>query len=427
MRQQKDLKEAIAEIEVKLGNEVNEVFKKIIPAFEKFGYPGLADPGLTAITNLDIERVLSNHTSIRYEGLAGVLLPESYSGLGSRNLILILLTLLGYYREYATRKDEPGLHLIFIEEPEAHLHPQMQEVFIKQLTTIAEVFPAIDGEDTAWSPQFIVSTHSPHIANRADFSAIRYFRVESQLDRTNHFHTTVLNLDLAEGIDSAFLHQYLTLVRCDLFFADKAILVEGASERLIIPAIIQNSHHPLGNQFITIMEVGGAYAFKFFPLLKFLGIPALIITDIDAVRIPAGGNRKVSTTVRSGTTTSNTTIARWFEETEELSLHKLLKDAETDAIVKRKMYLAYQVPEKPGEACGRTFEDAFILANADLFNLSLTKDYAKNEKLAFEESKRSPNKKSTFALRFAIDETDWNIPRYLKRGLDWLLSTNQRR
>src|SRR3546814_8112231 len=75
-----------------------------------------------------------------------------------------------------------------------------------------------------------------------------------------------------------------------LFFADKAVLIEGTSERLLLPAMIRKTdaaavgEPQLGSQYLTVMEVGGAYAHRFFDLLAFLELRALIITDIDAVK-----------------------------------------------------------------------------------------------------------------------------------------------
>jgi len=97
--------------------------------------------------------------------------------------------------------------------------------------------------------------------------------------------------------DREFLHQYLTLTRCDLFFADKAVLVEGTSERLLLPTMIRKTDSAaagqpqLASQYLTIMEVGGAYAHRFFDLLSFLELRTLIVTDIDAVKPNAGGRR----------------------------------------------------------------------------------------------------------------------------------------
>lgn len=413
-----ELTAAISGIERDLGSKVSKMVRSIIPALKSFGYPGLNDPGLRAETTLDIERVLGNHTSIRYDGVAGVSLPESYSGLGSRNLILILITLLSYYREYTARGNMPGLHLIFIEEPEAHLHPQMQEVFISQLASIVELFPALDQDIRGWWPQFAVSTHSSHVANRAEFSTIRYFRVGNDRSGGTGHHADVLDLTDAKDLDKKFLHQYLTLTRSDLFFADKAILVEGTSERLIVPAAIGNTNHKLGNQYVALMEVGGAYAHKFFPLLDFLELPALIITDIDAIGKVKGKARDGATTVHKGSSTSNATIKAWFPDSKAQSPTALLAAAETNAITNGSRYLAFQVPEENAEACGRTFEDAFLLANPTVGDLELTGDVQKDEALV--QDAAHAVKKSDFALRFAVDETSWNIPRYIQQGLDWL-------
>ena len=411
---------AIANIEQDLGTKVSAMVSGIVPALRSFGYPGLTDPGLRAETKLDIERVLGNHTSIRYDGVAGVSLPESYSGLGSRNLILMLLTLLGYYREYAVRGNMPGLHLVFIEEPEAHLHPQMQEVFIEQLASIAKLFPALDGEKQPWWPQFAISTHSSHVANRADFSSIRYFRVKNDPKGGPGHHADILDLNDAAGVNKKFLHQYLTLTRSDLFFADKAILVEGTSERLIVPAAIKNAKHQLGSQYVALMEVGGAYAHIFFPLLDFLGLPALVITDIDAIGPVEGKSRKVATTVHEGTSTSNATIKAWFPDPEAQKPAALLAAAETEAIINGNRFLAFQVPESEGTACGRTFEDAFLLANPSAEGLTLTQNISQDEILVRETV--DGLKKSDFALRYAVAEAGWTTPRYIQRGLDWLLN-----
>ncbi|MHA2789823.1 ATP-dependent nuclease [Corynebacterium sp. S7] len=412
-----ELIDAVADIERDLGDKVSSMMTNLVPALESFGYPGLNNPQMEAVTTLDMTRLLANYTSIRYRSVAGVSLPESYSGLGSRNLILMLFTLLGYYREYATRDTTPSLHLIFVEEPEAHLHPQMQEVFIEQLAGVAELFPTLDGRDHLWAPQFVVSTHSSHIANRANFSSIRYFRVVTAGEGQEVKQAEILDLSCAPELDENFLHQYLTLTRSDLFFADKAILVEGTSERLIVPTAIKKIAPTLTNQYVTLMEVGGAYAHKFFPLLDFLGIPALIITDIDTVSKQNVETRSAATSVHEGDGTSNATIKQWFSDS-HLAPPELLKAAETQAIIRQGRYLAYQVPEQGQQACGRTFEDAFILANPELFGLTLTGEMAEDENAARDLAQKQ--KKSTFALCFAIERTEWQTPRYIRRGLTWL-------
>ncbi|MGE7434188.1 ATP-dependent nuclease [Kitasatospora sp. NPDC001175] len=421
-----DAEAALGEIVSSLNAHLQEMYSKMAPTVSEFGYPGLGNRNFSTRTTLDAKRLLSNFTSIRYPGSGGVELPESYSGLGSRNLLLILLTLFSYYREYSAQGNQLCVHLVFIEEPEAHLHPQMQETFIHQLGVFKKKFPGADGAQQSWNAQFLVTTHSAHIANRAGFPAIRYFRLCDGDELGDATSSAVLNLAEAPGIDKEFLHKYLTLTRADLFFADKAILIEGATERIFIPAAIAEFDKrggdevggSLASQYVSIMEVGGAYAHIFYPFLDFLGLQTLVITDMDPARRNQNHHLE-SCCVHEGTATTNEGIKKWFGES-EISPVDLLKRAEIELPVVGMRGLAYQVPENHDGPCGRTFEDAFILANPALFDLGDEgESISEREQRAKELAKGY--KKSDFALEFAVSQENWKIPRYIRRGLDWLL------
>ena len=416
-----ELESAVKDIQEKIGSDFNLKLDALLPALSLFGYPGLADPKLRTETTLDVARLLTNHTKVRYTGANGVHLPEAYNGLGARNIILILLQLREFFKLYGAMEASPGVHLIFIEEPEVHLHPQMQEVFVRKLGEIAAVFSKEQG--MLWPVQFIVSTHSSHVANEAHFETIRYLLTAPD-DGTGALKTVVK--DLRKGLsgkgepDRGFLHQYLTLTRCDLFFADKAILIEGTTERLLLPKMIkmvdvtQPEGKKLGSQYLSILEVGGAYAHIFFDLLAFLELRTLVITDIDTVKSNDKGHY-TACQVRHGERTSNACIKTWFGKP-DMEPKDLLATGDDTKISGRRR-IAFQQPEEKDGPCGRSFEDAFMHANADRFPFP-GPSAEEREGQAWTEALTV--KKSEFALTLALGEEKWTIPRYIRDGLVWL-------
>lgn len=422
------LQVVIDDIQGIVDTDFNNQLDTLLPALGLFGYPGLSDPNLSTETTIDVSNILESHTKIRYGQGNNLYLPETYNGLGSRNLIYILFQLFEFFREYQSRPVSNSLDIIFIEEPEAHLHPQMQQIFIKKLYEIANEFSNTLNEGRPWPVQFVVTTHSTHIANEAEFEAIRYFMASKDGQR----QTTVKDLRKeftapALQRDKEFLHKYLTLTKCDLYFADKAMLIEGPAERLMMPLLISKSdavhpeNAPLGLQYVTTIEVGGAYAHHFYKFLDFIELRCLVITDLDSVVQTVTPERTTypSSLVKDGTHTSNAGIKNWFAEgsTGYYALSTCLaKTAEDKVIGSRR--IAFQIPEDGSTVIGRSFEEALILANRKLFVVAGDTE----QEIEVSASSKAPEDKgkTEFALRYGLEETGWNAPKYIVEGLQWL-------
>ena len=421
------LQKVVGEIQTTVDTDFNGQLNDLLPALALFGYPSIADSKLSTETTIDVANILSSHTKVRYEHSGFVYLPETYNGLGTRNLIYILFQLYEFFRAYQSRASINSLDIIFIEEPEAHLHPQMQQVFIAKLHEIAKQFSDKFNGMKPWPVQFVVTTHSTHIANEAPFEAIRYF-----LTSTNgHRETTIKDLrvefsDTGLKSDKEFLHKYLTLTKCDLYFADKAILIEGTAERLMMPVLIQKSDAldttkpQLAQQYLTVIEVGGAYAHHFYKFLDFLDLRCLVITDLDSTLRTEGEKVTYPASIASkGTHTSNAGIKNWFSPNTvgHYELAVCIANTEAQKIIGSRR-ITFQIPEDDLVGTGRSLEEAIFLANRAKFTIE--GNSAEEVERAADQLAPPNNQKADFALHHALDDREWNAPKYIVEGLQWL-------
>jgi len=462
-----DALRALADSESKLNEHLRDVFTPTLNSLSQLNYPGFDDPQLEIRSALKPESLLNQgavvHYTIRDPNAAKgeenkISLPDRYNGLGYKNLIYMVIELLDFHERWADEESRAPLHIVFIEEPEAHLHVQLQQVFIRQVEKILD--PSGKGEP-GFSSQLIVTTHSPHILYEGGFDPIRYFcRVNCAALKQ---HSIVLNLSQfqissAEGSDPAehdsaealrFLKQYMKLTHCDLFFADAAILVEGNVERLLLPAMIEKVAQELKSSYLSILEVGGAYAHLFKDLINFLGITTLVITDIDSIRPKqaeddSDSNSLVCMTSEEGAITSNQTLRMWIPKLENIS--ELLEASDEDKQLTlsgscpTRVRVAYQTRQRiswegeTGDYAGRTLEEAFALENLE-WTQELSRQHiglrvvTKKDKLSlpiitekvFKRVKGSGFKKTEFALGVLTEGDDgWQVPAYISEGLKWL-------
>ena len=102
---------------------------------------------------------------------------------------------------------------------------------------------------------------------------------------------------------------------CDIFFADAVILVEGAGERILLPHFLKHfKKGELFRSYIAILEIGGSHAFRLRELIECLGLPTLIITDIDAAQKTTASSKPKACPVQpqQGQVTTNSNLKNGY-------------------------------------------------------------------------------------------------------------------
>jgi predicted ATP-dependent endonuclease of OLD family len=447
---------AIEEAKEQFDKNLKESFKASLGELEDLNYPGFGNPTITLSSRLNAADTLNHETSVLYtlNDKLGLSLPEKYNGLGYQNLISIIFKLIRFRDEWmqvgksaksigngeADEEFEP-LHLVLIEEPEAHLHAQVQQVFIKEAYKVLRNNANLKDKKT-FTTQLLISTHSSHIAHEIDFTSLRYFKREKN-ENASIATSTVVNLSTVFGTEdetTQFAIRYLKTTHCDLFFADAVIMVEGPAEKMLVPYFIKH-HSSLNACYISILEIGGSHAHTLQPLIESLGIITLIITDIDAAN-PKAHNAKEKVEKGKGYITGNDTIKKWLPK--ESDLDKLLELKSTfKEHPKLPIKIAYQVPLTINETPKNnvtvypyTFEDCIVMENREIFEkipkatglLKKMVEAAKEKNIAtsaqkmYEAITEKGAKKAEFALEllFLQEPGVLKTPIYIKDGLTWL-------
>ena len=273
----------VAERQVRSGGTTEEDIKKIFVRAnqELEGHPLIGETKSSlqtttkAIAGSDHSASAIKATEVEFEKILRTLHVQmegspigslTANGLGYNNLLYIAVVL-----EHLKSPDSDEWPIFLVEEPEAHLHPQLTMLLADYL---AHKTP---GEKI---PQTIVTTHSPTLAASVPPNRVHLLFVDQKNGKARCSCLANAGMDDRERDD---LQRMMDVTRATLYFAKGAILVEGISEAMLLPSIAKRLGYDLGKLHISVIPICGVAFSTFKKLLNpaALGIPVSIVTDAD--------------------------------------------------------------------------------------------------------------------------------------------------
>jgi len=248
----------------KIGTAIKKVFAQTAgDAFKMDVRLGMADPSFSSIAR-------SLNLLFDSEGLKNF--DASRNGLGLNNVLYV--SMLIHYFEIRVKDPNTSGQLLMIEEPEAHLHPQLQRVLYKNL--IGKPF------------QTILTTHSTHISSNAP---IKTMAVMTKKDLIN---ISCANPAVKAGLlenEAQDLERYLDATRSVLLYARKVILVEGPAELFLLPPLVKKVMGVDFDNFgISVVPIHGTHFEVYAKLFNSAAIPKKCAIIADGDLTPSDSN-----------------------------------------------------------------------------------------------------------------------------------------
>lgn len=349
-------------------------------------------------------------------------LSEASQGLGYSNLIYIHLQLVKYKKTI----DPLIVNFFVIEEPESHMHPQMQNVFAQYLFKYYKEERYIQG---------MLTTHSHEVVRTASIPQLRVLRQLSQFqcklfDLNEFYNSLQTDKNLVE-----FYDWFYAISFPDIIFADKIILYEGDTERMLVKNIIQlDEFEALRNQYVSFVQVGGAYGYNYRPIIDFLRIKSVIITDLDYDK-SALTESKILASHSTNSTVNQFANSVFSIPSPTVRMLYAWKERTRPIVINETICLAFQGKE---DGLARTLEEAMLakrykVTALEKQNKSVWKEHREDDGLKFVIPRDAECNIRSIVSHTSKSKTDFMysvilsnlaetmLPNYIKEALLWLM------
>ncbi|MEX0380712.1 ATP-dependent endonuclease [Leuconostoc sp. MS02] len=435
-----DVEDVFLDLQNQINQKVTPKMKSLQSDLKSFAYPSNPENPLKAI--LTIDEWFENpkvRIAQTFKKLSNFELPLNAQGLGYQNIYNIIARVSASFSQMKNLGLKNPVFFV-IEEPEAFTHPQLQHIFIQQISEFIEK----QASELDIPYQLTIISHSPEMAVSSielDFELIIGRQINNE---TKFINWNSLGGESQVGRDK--LKKLILNYNAEMLFADKLIAYEGNAEKIMLTAMIRKNIPKLLSEKIAFIPVGTYFSSYESVISDLYYDKVLLITDIDykqTVNISddIDKNRPIRTT--------NNNLKYLFDSSvptlTELDLSELIQQSKESEYIHafRKMtpnrenasfnfQIVTQGWNKKYNFLPRTLESAMVTKsklNMEMYKLhdliyDDVEELAENNPYCLNdvEKKLLKKGKADFALQSLdlISNTDFQIPTYLTKGLEWL-------